>query len=380
VTRLGAPVRAWGVSRLVALGLAVVVSLLFGAPERGVDDAVPRALAVLGGWDTVWYLDIARFGYDQASPLVGLVFTNPAFFPLLPGVMRAALELGLNPFLVALVVVNAAWLAALVALRRLTADRVGAAAGDRAVWVLALAPPALYASLAYTEAIVVALAVGAALAATRGWWPVAGLLAAAAALTRPPGILVAVLVVLLAVTADAPWPARLRRAAAGIVPAALALGAFLVWMQVARGSWRLPFDAQRAWARGQVGFGIVTDLPGEVQRIATSFGSLTPTAQWSADIRDIGFTVVYVLLLVRLWRTDGGLRSPWVLYSGLALALPLSSGNVSSMARFGLLAFPLAWAAADWIEEGGPRRRRVVLWASLAVTVLLALQLQIRSP
>jgi hypothetical protein len=378
--RPGVALRAWGVSRLLALGLAVAVSLLFGVPERGVDPAVPAALAVLGGWDTVWYLDIARFGYDEASPWVGVVFTNPAFFPLLPGVMRLALEAGLNPFLTALVVLNAAWLGALAGLHRLTAARAGAAAAGRAVWVLALAPPALYASLAYTEAFVVALAVGAALAATRGWWAVGGLAAAGAALTRPPGILVAVLVVLLALAEDAPRPVRARRAALGAVPALLALGGFLVWMEVARGSWRLPFDAQGAWARGQVGIGVVTDLPGEIERIVLSFGGLVPTAQWTADIRDIGFTVVYVLLLVRLWRTDGGWRSPWVLYSALALALAHYRGNVSAMARFGLLAFPLAWAAADWIAEGGERRRRWVLAASLVVTVLLALQLEIRSP
>ena len=67
----------------------MVASLLLGLPTRGVDPAVPHALALLGGWDTTWYLDIARHGYAHDTGQVGTVFTNLAFFPLLPGIMAA---------------------------------------------------------------------------------------------------------------------------------------------------------------------------------------------------------------------------------------------------------------------------------------------------
>ncbi|MCC6829985.1 MAG: hypothetical protein IT200_01440 [Thermoleophilia bacterium] len=373
------PLAAWAASRALVLGLAVAGSLLWGPPERGVADSVPRALSLLGGWDTTWYLDIAANGYDTFTPLVGTFFTNFAFFPLLPALMATASAAGLNPFAVAVVVSNLAFLAALAGIHRLGTARFGARRGALATWVAALAPVSVYASLAYTEAIVLALAVAAALVALRGWWLAAGLIAAPAALARPPGFLVAVLVIALALSSDGRTAVRLRRAVAGGLPAGVALAGFLAWMQAARGSWRLPLDAQVAWERGPVGVGLVTNLPGEVVDV---LGQLVhpATATWTATVRDVGFTVVYALLLWRLRRMSGTWRDPWVVFSALCLALPFSSGSFTSMARFGLLAFPLAWAAADWIAEGGERRARNTALLSVAVTALLVAQLLIRSP
>jgi len=82
---------------------------------------------------------------------------------------------------------------------------------------------------------------------------------------------------------------------------------------------------------------------------------------------------------VRLWRSQGGLRSPWVAYSAAVLVVPLSSGTITSMARFGLFAFPLIWPLADWLGED---RNRALRWGAVAVAVILLLvaQLAIRSP
>jgi hypothetical protein len=359
------------------LALAVAASLVFGLPERGVDPAVPDAVALLGGWDTTWYLDVARHGYQHDLGQVGEVFTNLAFFPLLPGLMALLLALGINPFLGALVVSNLAFLGALAALHALTNARFGEAAATRATWTLAFLPPAVYASLAYTEGIVLACAVAAGLAALRGRYALAGLAAAAAALTRPTGILVALLVGLMAVQDRA--QGRLRRAALGVLPAVVALAAFLAWMAAARGSATLPFEAQRAWDRGQLGIGLVTAAPDEIQAGWDLVADGHFTAAWTATFRDVGFLILYAWLLALLWRREGGLRSPWVAYSAAVLVVPLSSGTITSMARFGLIAFPLVWPLADWI---GRDRGRALRWgaAAAALIVLLVLQLEIRSP
>lgn len=371
------PLVAWGASRLLVLCAGLVTSLVLGDPTRGVDPAVPDALAQLGGWDTTWYLDVARNGYAQDAGQVGEIFTNLAFFPLLPGVMALFIAVGVNPFVGALVVSNLAFLGALGALHALTASRFGETAAARATWTLALLPPAVYASLAYTEGIALACAVGAALAAVRGRYALAGLAAAAAALTRPTGIIVALLVAMLALRG--PAAGRLGRVALGVVPSVAAVAAFLVWMAAARGSALLPFESQAAWDRGQLGIGLVTAAPDEV---AAAWGHLTSgtfTARWTAAIRELAFLALYVWLLVRLWRSEGGLRSPWVAYSAAVLAVPLSSGTITSMARFGLMAFPLVWPLADWL---GADRRRAARWGAVAVAliVLLVAQLEIRSP
>jgi hypothetical protein len=371
------PVAAWATSRVVVLAAGLLGGALLGVPERGVDPAVPRALALFGGWDTTWYLSIARFGYEGDLGQVGHLFTNLAFFPLTPGVMALGLLLGLNPFATALVVSNVALLAALCGLHVLTRERFGPAVAARATWALALLPAAFAASLAYSEGLTLALAVGAALAAVRGRWALAGLAAAPAALARPPGLLVAVLVLLLAL--GTPAPGRARRAALAVLPALAALGGFLLWMQLARGSWSLPLTAQGAWDRGQPVVGLVTDLPDELRAAAAAVASGRPTLIWLAVLRDLAFAALYLWLLVRLWRREGGIRSPWVAYSLLVLAVPLSTGSVDSVGRFGLMAFPLMWPLADWL---GPDRRRWA-WAggaSIAVTLLLVAQLAVSSP
>ena len=279
------PVSAWAVSRALVIGLAIVASLLLGDPTRGVDPYVPSWLAMLGGWDTTWYLDVARHGYAFDTGQVGEVFTNLAFFPLLPGVMAAAIGIGLNPFVVALVVANLAFLGALLALHALTRDRGGDA--DRAVWALALLPPAVYCSLAYTEGLALAAAIGAALAAVRGKWAAAGLLAAVASLSRPTGGIVVLLLLMLALRE--PGPGRLRRALLAAAPSILAVGAFLAWMAAERGSAFLPFEAQRAWDRGQLGIGFVTAAPREIAAGWDLVADGHFTAAWTATGRDLAF-------------------------------------------------------------------------------------------
>lgn len=373
------PVVAWAGSRLLVLVAALVASAAFGIPTRGVDPAVPRALAQLGGWDTTWYLDVARNGYEHDLGQVGEVFTNLAFFPLMPGIMALFLAIGVNPFIGALVVSNLAFLGALGGLHALTAARMGDAVASRATWILALAPPALYCSLAYTEGIALACAIAAALCAVHGRYAPAGAIAAVAALTRPTGILVALLVGLLALYQPGPRWTRLGRAALGVLPSVAAVGAFLVWMALARGSPFLPLEAQRAWDRGQLGIGLVTAAPTEIAagwRLVVH-GHLT--AAWTATARDLGFLAAYLWLLVRLWRSEGGLRSPWVAYSLAVIAVPLSSGTITSMARFGLLAFPLAWPMADWLAEDARRIPRATA-AAVVLTLLMVAQLTMRSP
>jgi len=376
LARARGPVAAWAASRALVLALALLGSLVLGVPERGVDEAVPRALAILGGWDTTWYLDVARFGYEHDVGQIGEVFSNLAFYPLLPGIMSLGLLAGLNPFLVALAVSNLAFLGALCGVHAITRSRFGAAMATRTTWTLALFPMALAASMAYTEAISLALAVGAALLATRGRWLLAGLVAAPAALARPPGILAAVLVALIAWRA--PEPGRARRIAAAVVPSLAAVAGFLCWLQVARGDWSLSFAAQRAWDRGQPIIGLFTAGPREIEAAVGHVVDWEVFAAWTAVGRDLAFGALFVALLIRLWRSEGGLRSPWVAYSALVLAVPLSTGSVDSLGRFGLMAFPLMWPLADWVDASG-RRRAWSIAAAIAVTALLVAQLRICS-
>ena len=366
----------WAISRAVFLILGVVATAIFGPPERGVDAVVPSWLSLFGGWDTSWYLDIAQHGYVTDVGAVGHSFTNVAFFPLLPGIMAAGRVIGMNPFWTAILVANVGVLVALMGIDWLTRREFGHPLATRTIWVFAFLPTGLFAALPYTEGLVLAFAVTAAVLASRGQVALAGLLAALAALARPPGILVAVLVVLIAIRR--PGASRLRAITIGAGPSLAALGGLFIWMQRTRGSWSLPLDAQRAWGRGQLITGLWTSLPGFVQRAVDQVIHGHVTADWTSFTRDVAALVVAAALTIRLARRVGW-GSPWTVYSALSVALPFSSGSPTSLARFSLMAFPLVWPLTEWV--GADRNRhRVFAVAALALTALLVAQLRIRSP
>jgi hypothetical protein len=391
------PLAAWLVTRVLITGLAVIASIVLGRPEFALDPSVPESFSLLGSWDTTWYLDIAHRGYAFDVGQVGQVFTNVAFFPLLPMIMWAAISLGLNPFWVSLVVGNGMFLVALVSLFAITKARFGHVMAVRSTWVLALAPPAIAASMAYTEGIALGLAIGAAYLAWRQRFVWAGFVAAFAVLIRPTGVIVLVPVLMLAWAAGS--EGRWRRLITAAIPTAVIGVSYLTVMQVRQGGWDLPLKAQAAWGRGQLGVGLLSLLPdklgkavggvfgGEMLGSRDLLGKQTlsqlsglTAGDWSAVVRDLLFGILYAVLLSALWRKEGGLKSPWVLYSFLMLIVPLSSGTVTSLARLGLMAWPLAWPMADWLGRGTPSRRRWAIIAALVAIMLMVAQLSGQSP
>ena len=92
-------------------------------------------------------------------------------------------------------------------------------------------------------------------------------------------------------------------------------------MAVERGSAFLPFEAQRAWDRGQLGIGFVTAAPREIAAGWDLVAAGTSRPPDRATVRDLAVHLaLYLWLLARLWRREGGLRSPWVAYSAAVLA------------------------------------------------------------
>jgi len=251
--------------------------------------------------------------------------------------------------------------------------------------------------MAYTEGIALGLAIGAAYLAWRQRFVWAGFVAAFAVLIRPTGVVILVPVLMLAWAAGS--EGRWRRLITAAIPTGVIGLSYLAVMQVRQGGWDLPLKAQAAWGRGQLGVGLLSLLP---DRLGKAVGGLfggemlgsrdllgkqslsqlsgLTAGDWSAVVRDLLFGILYVVLLSALWRKEGGLKSPWVLYSFLMLVVPLSSGTVTSLARLGLMAWPLAWPMADWLGRGGPGRRRWVIVAALAVIMLMVAQLSGQSP
>jgi hypothetical protein len=259
--------RAFLISRLFVWAAALVgvfgigTSVFRGVNPLAEDPAGSVGAALLSPahrWDAGWYLTVARHGYDFPRP------SATAFFPLYPLLVRIA-EAPMRSFDVAGIVVSlVAFFAALYFLHRLAEIEMGRQAADRTVLLVAFFPVAFFFSAIYTESLFLALTVGCVYAARRGWWGRAAVIGALAALTRNPGVLLIVpllIMLLYGPRGDMPPPEgggsglrpryrpRLRDAAFLLT---IPLGAF-AFMAYVRATTHYglmaPFKSQGEWSR-----------------------------------------------------------------------------------------------------------------------------------
>jgi hypothetical protein len=293
-------------------------------------------------WDGGFYRDIAVIGY------AGLRTEVLRFFPLHPLAGRLLTPLAAGHAEVALVVLaNVAALVAGVALRRLVVhERGDEALAERAVWALNLFPSAFVLVWGYAEALFVALAVGTFLAARRGRFALAVPLAAAAALTRPVGVLLAApLLIEAARTWTGASPrARVARAAAVAAPV-VGLAAYLGWVGRTFGDPRLPFTVQDE----------LRHTLDPVRGLAHSVAALADPGRMT-DALHLPFVVAFIALAVvvaRRWPAS------YTAFAVLVLVAAISADNLNSVERYALNAFPLLLALADLTDT--PRRERLAL-------------------
>lgn len=197
ITAFGVALRAFAVSRLVVWGAGLVTILVLGwAESRGARldplwSCRPTGTAALDAlvapgcrWDSTWYLKIAEAGYTSADP------ARSAFFPLYPALIAiVSAPLGGSLLVAGLLVSWACALAFLTLLHRTVAAARDTATATTVVRVAAFVPPAVFLSAVYTEALFLALSLGALVAARRDRWAWAGALAAFAASCRSIGVL-----------------------------------------------------------------------------------------------------------------------------------------------------------------------------------------------
>lgn len=231
--------KTWLGSRVLLAGVLVVVAL-----------SGHGFAAAISNWDVQHFMSIARNGY--ADPL------EMAFFPGLPGVMRAGALIGLPmPVTGALLALVCSLVAALALFR------IGGTV-PACLWLIA--PTAVFTTVGYTEAPFCAAAFWAWERARAGkWWPAAGLAALACTL-RVSGLFLVGALAVMAVLGDGQWrDGRAGQAVRPVVrtPAAIAerlaplllplavLAGYAVYLHSLTGSWTAWFQAQdRGWGRG----------------------------------------------------------------------------------------------------------------------------------
>jgi hypothetical protein len=134
-------------------------------------------------WDTLSYMEISILGYNNHSSSI-------AYMPLYPMLMRfLAPLLGNNDLAAALLISSLAFIVALILLYELIADYFDPQLAMRTVLAFLVFPTTFFMLAGYTEALFLALVLGSWLAARRGRWGWASLLASLATLTRLQGVI-----------------------------------------------------------------------------------------------------------------------------------------------------------------------------------------------
>ena len=145
----------------------------------------PNWLEIWHRWDAMHYIRLAEQGYAA----VGDSRVSLVFFPLYPWLVRLTAVVTSNYMLAALIVSGAASIAAGLAFRRMVALDESEAVARNAVWFLFIFPSSFFLHIAYTESLFLALTLGCFLAARTERWLWAGVLGAAASLTRVNGLI-----------------------------------------------------------------------------------------------------------------------------------------------------------------------------------------------
>lgn len=313
-------------------------------------------LALLTRSDGLYYLEIARHGYDarQALPSGAPTLGNLAFHPLFPALIGAVSRvLPVSAGVAGLLVTGACGLAAAYAIYRVGAHVFDPRTGIALVALWAALPHAIVGSLVYAENLFTALAAWALLAVLRRQWLVAGLSCALAGLTRPSATALVVAVGLAALVALVRRRGTWRPLLAGLLAPVGLLG---YWGWVGHRLGRLDgyFWLQRhVWGTHWDGGRYTWDALFEVLTKESALPFVVSTVVLFAGV------LAAVLLL-----TDR--RMPWVL-TAYALTLLVvvigTSGYYHAKARLILPAFPLLLPAAAGLARAARAHRIAVLTA-----------------
>jgi hypothetical protein len=339
---------------IVAVGLVPALEPV-GVPgwpaHPGPDPGWHNLFTAWERFDALWFLRIAESGYRLEDG-------SAAFFPLFPLAVRlVSFVLGGHPLGAAVIVSNAAFLAALVVTYRLTELEFDVRRARTTVVLLAFFPTSYFFLMPYSESLFLLLAVSAWWFARRGHWFGAGVAGALAALTRSVGVVVAPALAIEALQRRAEgrgpaWPGLLAAAAtaAGTI-------AYLAWWEMRAGDALAPLTRQQNWERV---FSWPWATLWDGTRAAFRYLGDTNGGYWLIDwLIVVPFLAASAYALSRY-------RPSYGVYVLAGLLIPLSfvfeGRTLMSMPRFVLVVFPAFWAAAELAE-----RYRVPRWALAAV-------------
>ena len=323
-----AVVAPWLVSRVISV---TVLLAAVNDPFRG-----SRFTQFALKWDGAYYVGIARTGYGP----VDVEFPRWAFFPGLPGVIRALREVGNDEVLI-FSLNQLALLVALAGVHRIARRHGSPRASTLAVWSLALFPASFVFSMTYPSAMFLAASVWAFVLVEDEHDVAAGLLVAAAAILRPNGLVVAVALAVAVRSA--------RRVIVVAAPAVLAVAAWC-W-----------------YCYDQTGDALVFLTTKERWQEISAVDLVTGDAKWSV----LPHAALAFGALVVVWWQRRRLPLSWIVLTVLLLLPSLLTGMVG-LARYTNECFPPFVAAGQVLERWSRAAQVAALGASTVGLVMFA--------
>jgi hypothetical protein len=304
----------------------------------------PTMLSRWQQWDWAYYLHIARDGYFTGPGANGAPTTDnrEAFFPGFPLLLRGVHDVLLPNWTAAgLLISFAAGAVAVLALARIARPYLpGDGGGTDAVLFLLLSPCAVFLAAGYTEALFLALALPCWLAARKGNWPLAAVLACAATAVRVSGLFLAAALLVHFLTCGRAVRGSWWRLPWLALPALPALG-YTWYLDARTGDWMAWKHAEeRGWYRQ---FHSPWQAWGHTWDAAFSHAQSTPYAVlFQGEL--VAMVVGVALLGLLLWRRQW----PEAAYLGLTLWALGTSYWYMSIPRATLLWWPLWVLLARW--------------------------------
>lgn len=288
-------------------------------------------------WDSEWYLSIAKNGYQFAPGKE----SNVAFFPLYPYAVRVVHFI--TPWrsdagwlLIGILISNGSFLVALAYLNRLVRLDYDEATAARAVLYLCVFPTTLFFSAFYSESLFLAFVLSAFYYARRGRWLLAGVLAAAAAVGRPPGgLLIIALALEYLDQKQFRWKQVKPDCLALLLPP-LAVTSHLAFFRWRFGNWSVlaKAEAVASWSR-------TFTLPW------MTLGTFFQRPHSGKGAHDSYLDFVFTIALLGLTTfTAFRLRFSYAIYAIVTVLFITSWGFLTSMPRFGSVIFPITIALA----------------------------------
>ena len=309
-------------------------------------------------WDSLWYVRVVQQGYGFVEATKdGRHLSDMAFFPLYPLLEKCfSVLLFTTPANAGLLVSLGGSLFAAAGIFALVETFLGTRVGFLTALLWGALPVSVVESMAYTESLFVALAAWSLWCLQREHWPAAGLLAAAAGLTSPAGVAVA-LAVWWAVGCDIRTNGWHRRGVVGLLLAPAGLGGYVLWVGWRTGSLFGYMGVQKAWGNGfDAGIGFARFTFG----LMSGWGILAGIALCAG-----------VALLIRCYLLGFRRHYPIALqvYTGVVLVLVLgASGYFGSKPRLLLPAFGLLIPAATRLAAAQKR----TVWSVVAVLCVIS--------